>query len=137
MSGYYGDPDLSAEALKGGWHHTGDIGVIDEDGYLAVVDRKKDMVIRGGHNIASLEVEQVLSQPPAVAEAAVVGVPHPKLGDAILAFLLLRSGETTTAEAVRSFCDGKRADSNIPRTIAIVAPPRPGPTAKVLNSSPR
>src|SRR3546814_8751602 len=93
MSGYYGDPDLSAEALKGGWHHTGDIGVIDEDGYLAVVDRKKDMVIRGGHNIASLEVEQVISQHPAVAEAAVVGVPHPKLGEDILAFLLLRSGD--------------------------------------------
>src|SRR3546814_20497884 len=111
MSGYYGDPDLSAEALKGGWHHTGDIGVIDEDGYLAVVDRKKDMVIRGGHNIASLEVEQVLSQHPAVAEAAVVGVPHPKLGEDILAFLLLRSGETTTPEAVPPFCDGKLAET--------------------------
>jgi acyl-CoA synthetase (AMP-forming)/AMP-acid ligase II len=135
MTGYYGDPELSAEALKGGWHHTGDIGVLDEDGYLAVVDRKKDMVIRGGHNIASLEVEQVLSKHPAVAEAAVVGVPHPKLGEDVQAFLLLRSGQTTTPEEVRAFCDGKLADYKIPRKVAIVdALPR-GPLGKVLKSA--
>jgi len=135
MSGYYGDPELSAEALKGGWHHTGDIGVIDEDGYLSIVDRKKDMVIRGGHNIASLEVEQVLSQHAAVAEAAVVGVPHPKLGEDIQAFLLLRSGESTTPEAVRAFCDGKLADYKIPRKIAIVETLPRGPLGKVLKSA--
>src|SRR3546814_3169530 len=92
-------------------------------------------VIRGGHNIASLEGEQGLSQHPAGAEAAVVGVPHPKLGEDILAFLLLRSGETTTAEAVRSFCDGKLADYKIPRKIAIVETLPRGPLGKVLKSS--
>jgi acyl-CoA synthetase (AMP-forming)/AMP-acid ligase II len=135
MSGYYGDPELSAEALKGGWHHTGDIGVIDEDGYLSIVDRKKDMVIRGGHNIASLEVEQVLSKHPAVAEAAVVGVPHPKLGEDVQAFLLLRSGQKATPEEVRAFCAGKLADYKIPRKVCIVdALPR-GPLGKVLKSA--
>src|SRR3546814_16277837 len=93
------------------------------------------MVFRGGHTIASLDAEQVLSQHPAVAEAAVVGVPHPKLGEDILAFLLLRSGETTTAEAVRSFCDGKLADYKIPRKIAIVETLPRGPLGKVLKSS--
>src|SRR3546814_17724660 len=93
------------------------------------------MVIRVGHNIASLEVEQVLSQHPAVAEAAVVGVPHPKLGEDILAFLLLRSGETTTAEAVRSFCDGKLADYQIPRKIGTVGTLPRGPVGQVPHSS--
>lgn len=135
MKGYYGDPELSAEALKGGWHHTGDIGVIDEDGYLAVVDRKKDMVIRGGHNIASLEVEQVLSKHPAVAEAAVVGVPHPKLGEDVQAFLILRSGQRTTPEEVRDFCKDKLADYKIPRKVCIVEQLPRGPLGKVLKSA--
>jgi acyl-CoA synthetase (AMP-forming)/AMP-acid ligase II len=134
MSGYYGDPELSAEALKGGWHHTGDIGVIDDDGFLSIVDRKKDMVIRGGHNIASLEVEQVLSKHPAVAEAAVVGVPHPKLGEDVQAFLLLRSGQSATPEEVRDFCEGKLADYKIPRRVCIVDELPRGPLGKVLKS---
>ncbi len=135
MIGYYGDPELSAEALKGGWHHTGDIGVIDEEGYLSIVDRKKDMIIRGGHNIASLEVEQVLSKHPAVSEAAVVGVPHPKLGEDVQAFLLLRSGHTTTPEEVREFCVDKLADYKIPRKISIVDVLPRGPLGKVLKSA--
>jgi acyl-CoA synthetase (AMP-forming)/AMP-acid ligase II len=135
MKGYYGEPALSAEALKGGWHHTGDIGVIDEDGYLSIVDRKKDMVIRGGHNIASLEVEQVLSKHPAVAEAAVVGVPHPKLGEDVQAFLILRSGQATTPEEVRAFCVDKLADYKTPRKICIVEQLPRGPLGKVLKSA--
>lgn len=135
MAGYYGDPELSVEALKGGWHHTGDIGVLDDDGYLYIVDRKKDMVIRGGHNIASLEVEQVLSQHPAVAEAAVVGVPHPKLGEDLMAFLILRSGQTTTPDEVRAFCNDKLADYKTPRKIRIVEQLPRGPLGKVLKSA--
>lgn len=135
MSGYYGDPELSAEALKGGWHHTGDIGIIDTDGYLFIVDRKKDMIIRGGHNIASLEVEQVLSKHPAVAEAAVVGVPHPKLGEDIHAFILLRIGQSATPEEIRLYCTDKIADYKTPRRISIVNEFPRGPLGKVLKSA--
>jgi acyl-CoA synthetase (AMP-forming)/AMP-acid ligase II len=120
MQGYYGEPEKSAEALKGGWHHTGDIGVLDEQGLLYIVDRKKDMIIRGGHNIASLEVESVLAQHPAVAEAAVVGVAHEKLGEDIHAFVMVRAGRTVTPEELRAFCADKLADYKTPRKISVI-----------------
>ncbi|MGE0233195.1 MAG: class I adenylate-forming enzyme family protein [Flavobacteriaceae bacterium] len=134
MTGYFGDPELSAEALKGGWHHTGDVGYLDEDGYLYIMDRKKDMVIRGGHNIASLEVEQVLSQHDAVAEAAIVGVPHPKLGEDIHAFVIARGDLKPSAEELRAFCADKLADYKIPRKISIVKELPRGPLGKVLKT---
>jgi acyl-CoA synthetase (AMP-forming)/AMP-acid ligase II len=109
--------------------------VIDTEGYLYIVDRKKDMVIRGGHNIASLEVEQVLTQHPAVAEAAVVGVPHPKLGEDLHAFLLLRHGRAASPDEVRLFCKDKIADYKTPRRISIVKELPRGPLGKVLKSA--
>lgn len=135
MREYYGDPERSAEALKGGWMHTGDIGELDADGCLYIVDRKKDMVIRGGHNIASLEVEAVLAQHPSVSEAAVVGVPHPKLGEDLHAFVLLRAGQTATPEEIREFCKDKLADYKTPRRITIAEQLPRGPLGKVLKSA--
>jgi acyl-CoA synthetase (AMP-forming)/AMP-acid ligase II len=135
MSGYHGDPELSEQALKGGWHHTGDIGVIDDDGYVYIVDRKKDMIIRGGHNVASLEVEQVLVQHPAVSEAAVVGVPHSKLGEDLHAFLILRPGRTLTSEEMINFCKDKLADYKTPRRMSFVGELPRGPLGKVLKST--
>ncbi len=134
MQGYYGEPDKSAEALLGGWHHTGDIGIVDDQGYVYVVDRKKDMIIRGGHNIASLEVESVLAQHPAVAEAAVVGVPHDKLGEDIHAFVMLRAGQSVTPEALRAFCADKLADYKTPRKYSVIDQLPRSSMGKVLKS---
>ena len=92
MVGYWDDPDKTAEAFRGGWFHSGDLGVLDPDGYLSIVDRKKDMIKSGGENVASREVEEVLFQHPAVAEAAVFGVPDPHWIEAVAAVVVLRPG---------------------------------------------
>lgn len=134
MQGYYDEPAMSEEALKGGWHHTGDIGILDEKGLLSIVDRKKDMIIRGGHNIASLEVESVLAQHPAVAEAAVVGIPHEKLGEDILAYVMPRAGQKVSAEELRAFCVDKLADYKTPRRIVVVEQLPRSPMGKVMKS---
>ncbi len=96
MKGYYGRPAETAEALRGGWFHTGDIGVIDDDGYLSIVDRKKDMILRGGFNVYPREIEEVLMTHPAVALCAVVGVPDERLGEEIKAFVVRRPSTTLT-----------------------------------------
>jgi len=82
-AGYWNDPDKTAEAFRSGWFHSGDLGVMDEDGYITVVDRKKDVINTGGENVASREVEEVLFQHPAVSEAAVFGIPHPRWIEAV------------------------------------------------------
>ena len=92
MQGYHNRPDETAEIMRGGWLHTGDIGYLDEEGYLFVVDRKKDMIIRGGENIYPAELEGVLHEHPAVAEAAVVGVPDPVYGENVVAFVVSKPG---------------------------------------------
>ena len=91
MRGYHGDPAATAEAFTGGWFHTGDLGYVDEDGFFFIVDRKKDLIIRGGYNVYPREVEDVLYAHPAVAEAAVVGVPDDRLGQEVKAFVVLRA----------------------------------------------
>jgi long-chain acyl-CoA synthetase len=100
MQGYHNRLDETAEILRGGWLHTGDIGYLDDEGYLFVVDRKKDMIIRGGENIFPAELEAVLHQHPAVAEAAVVGVPDPLYGENVVAFVVPKAGQTLTEEEV-------------------------------------
>jgi long-chain acyl-CoA synthetase len=100
MQGYHNRPDETAEILRGGWLHTGDIGYLDDEGYLFVVDRMKDMIIRGGENIFPAELEAVLHQHPAVAEAAVVGVPDPLYGENVVAFVVPKADKTLTEEEV-------------------------------------
>lgn len=120
FSGYYRNEDASRETLRGGWMHSGDIGRLDEDGYLYVVDRKKDLVIRGGHNIGTLEVETVLLRHPRVSEASVIGVPHAKLGEDLLAVVKTSDGAEIPAAELREFCAGKLADFKTPRHFAFV-----------------
>ena len=97
MRGYHNRPDDTAEILRGGWLHTGDIGYLDDEGYLYVVDRKKDMIIRGGENIFPAELEAVLHEHPNVAEAAVVGVPDAVYGENVVAFVVVKPGAAAGA----------------------------------------
>ena len=92
MKGYFRQPEATAEALRDGWFHTGDIGVLDADGYLAIVDRKKDMILRGGFNVYPREIEELLLTHPAVAQCAVVGVADERLGEDVKAFVVRKAG---------------------------------------------
>jgi len=120
MKGYYKDPEATAEALRNGWLHTGDLAYYDEEGYIYYVDRKKDMLVRGGYNVYSVEVESVLYEHPAVKQCAVVGKPHPKLGEDVAAFIVIREGTKVTAEELMEFCKDKLADFKRPRDIRFV-----------------
>jgi long-chain acyl-CoA synthetase len=102
MKGYWNKPEATAEVLSAdGWFRTGDIGRMDEDGYYYIVDRKKDLIIRGGFNIYPREIEEVLYEHPEVAEAAVIGVPHPQLGEEVAAAVALKPGATITTDQLR------------------------------------
>ena len=132
MEGYHNRPDATAEVLVDGWLHTGDIGVLDEDGYLFIVDRKKDMIISGGENIYSREVEEALLMHPAVAETAVIGVPDAKWGESVLAAVVLRPGASTDEAALDAHCRERIAGYKRPRTYQFMtALPRVPSTNKV------
>lgn len=120
MKEYYKDPKATKETLRNGWLHTGDLTYYDEDGYFYYVDRKKDMLVRGGYNVYSVEVENVLYEHPAVKQCCVVGKPHPKLGEDVAAFVILREGMTARAEELMEFCKDKLADFKRPRDIRFV-----------------
>ncbi len=132
MKGYYKNPEATAEAFKGGWFHTGDLAYQDEDGYLFIVDRKKDLVIRGGYNVYPREVEEVLFEHPAVSEAAVIGRPDPKLGEEVLAFVALKGGQEATPDDLIAFCKERLAAYKYPREVRIVDQLPKGPTGKIL-----
>jgi len=138
MKGYWGKPDATAEAIKGGgeagggWFHTGDLARIDEDGYFFIVDRKKDLIIRGGYNVYPREIEEVLYEHPGVAEAAVIGIPHPELGEDVGAAVKLKPGATATAADLRSFVRDRVAAYKYPRHVWIVDDLPKGPTGKIL-----
>ncbi|MCS7235396.1 MAG: long-chain-fatty-acid--CoA ligase [Armatimonadota bacterium] len=121
MDGYYQDPEATAEAFRGGWFHTGDLAVVHPDGYLQIVDRKKDIIISGGENISSVEVEAILYQHPAVMEAAVVGVPDPKWGEVPKAFVVLRPGMQATADELVAFCRDRLAHFKAPKAVEFVS----------------
>jgi acyl-CoA synthetase (AMP-forming)/AMP-acid ligase II len=132
FKGYWRDPDATARAFAGGWFHTGDIGVRDEDGYLWIVDRLKDMILSGGENIAGSEVERVLYEHADVLEAAVVGRPDERWGEVPVAFVALRPGTSTTAEELTEHCRSQLARFKVPRAVLFVdALPR-NPSGKVL-----
>jgi long-chain acyl-CoA synthetase len=120
MAGYWGDEDGTAQALAGGWLHTGDVGHLDRDGYLTIVDRKKDLIIRGGFNVFPRDVEDVLMQHPAVAAAAVVGRPDPRLGEEVVAFVALRPGADRSPDAVMEFARERLAATRRPRDIRVL-----------------
>jgi fatty-acyl-CoA synthase len=132
FKGYWRDPDATAAAFAGGWFHTGDIGVLDHDGYLYIVDRLKDMIVSGGENIASSEIERVLYEHDSVLEAAVVGCPDERWGEVPVAFVVLRQGETVTPETLSEHCLAHLARFKAPKEITFLdALPR-NPSGKVL-----
>ena len=121
MLGYWDDPERTAEALdRAGWMHTGDLATLDADGCCNIVGRIKDMVIRGGENVYPREVEEHLYRHPAILDVQVIGVPDPKYGEELCAWIVLKSGESLTPEAVREFCRGQIAHYKIPRHIRFV-----------------
>lgn len=117
---YYGKPEETEEVLQDGWLHTGDMARIDEEGYLFIVDRKKDMIIRGGFNIYPRDLEELLMTHPDVAEAGVVGVASPSMGEEVAAYIVTRKGSTVTEEEIRQFCQEKLAKYKTPRFIKII-----------------
>jgi long-chain acyl-CoA synthetase len=121
MKGYYRMPEATAEAIRDGWLHTGDIGRMDAEGNLYVVDRKKDMIIRGGLNVYPRDVEEVLFEHPAVAEAAVIGRPDPEYGEEVIAFVVLRHGANAEAEEILAFCAERLAKYKTPKEIHYTA----------------
>ena len=132
MQGYYRLPEETARTLRNGWLHTGDVGRLDADGYLYIVERKKDLIIRGGFNIYPREVEEVLYAHPAVAEAAVVGVADVLMGEEVLAFVALKSGAATDAGALIGFCQERLARYKCPRQIRFVDALPKSPIGKIL-----
>ena len=132
MRGYWNLPEASAEALRGGWMHTGDAAIIDEQGYLFIQDRVKDMIVSGGENIYPREVEEVLYQHPDIAEAAVIGVPDERFGEAVKAIVVLRESMTANAEGIMDFCKGRLAGYKRPRSVDFVAALPRNPSGKVL-----
>jgi acyl-CoA synthetase (AMP-forming)/AMP-acid ligase II len=119
MAGYWNRPDETAKALREGWFYSGDIGYLDEDHYLVLVDRKKDMIISGGENVYPAEVEKVLEQHAAVAEVAVVGRPDAKWGEVPVAFVVLRTGHPATADELIEFCSSRIARYKTPKEVVV------------------
>lgn len=131
MKGYWQRPEATAEALAGGWFHTGDLARVDEEGYFFIVDRKKDLIIRGGYNIYPREIEEVLYEHPAVAEAAVIGLPHPALGEEVGAAVALKPGAVATPEELRDYVKGQVAAYKYPRHVWIMDALPKGATGKI------
>ena len=119
MKGYFNRPEATAESIKNGWLHTGDVGIFDDDGYLSIVDRVKDMIIRGGFNVYPRELEEVLLTHPKISLAAVVGVPHDAMGEEIKAFVILKPGQTASTEELIAWCRENMASYKCPRIIEI------------------
>jgi long-chain acyl-CoA synthetase len=133
VRGYWNKPDATAESFTRGWLHSGDIARIDEEGFIHIVDRAKDMVIRGGENVYSVEVEAALFEHPAVADCAVIGVPHPVLGEEVGAAIVMRPGTTVTAEELGRFARERLASFMVPAHFWFLSQPLPrNPQGKVL-----
>jgi fatty-acyl-CoA synthase len=124
MKGYYRDPESTAEAFAGGWFHSGDLGVVHSDGYIELRDRTKDIIISGGENISTIEVEHTLVQHPAVLECAVVGMPDEKWGEVPKAFVGLRPGETVTEQEIIDFCRERIAHYKCPKAVEFTELPK-------------
>jgi long-chain acyl-CoA synthetase len=132
LKGYYKNPEATSVAFRNGWFHTGDVGYRDADGFYYIVDRKSDMIIRGGENIYPREIDEVLYQHPAVAVAAAIGVPDPLYGEEVAAFIVLKAGTEATEEEIIAFCRARLADYKCPKTVRFVEEIPKGPTGKLL-----
>lgn len=134
MKGYWNEPELTAQTLRDGWLHTGDMGRLDEDGYLYLVDRKKDMIISGGENIYPREVEEVLYSHPGVREAAVIGVPDPVWGEAVKAFVVVEEGAQVTEDELIAYCAERLARYKRPKSIEFCQELPKNPSGKILKN---
>jgi len=132
MKGYWNRPDATADVMRDGWFASGDMATVDEDGYFFIVDRKKDMIIRGGYNVYPREIEEVLYEHPAVSEAAVVGVPDDALGEEVAAVVVLKTGAEASADDIRAYVKERVAAYKYPRQIWFSAELPKGPTGKIL-----
>jgi long-chain acyl-CoA synthetase len=132
MKGYWGKPEATAEAIPDGWFRTGDLARVDEDGYYYIVDRKKEMIIRGGYNVYPREIEEALHEHPAVAEVAVIGMPHAELGEEVGAAVALKPGADATPAELQEFVRERVAAYKYPRRVWLVAALPKGPTGKIL-----
>ena len=132
FKGYWRDPEATAKAFAGGWFHTGDIGVLDDDGYLYIVDRLKDMIVSGGENIASSEVERVLYEHEAVVEVAVVGRPDERWGEVPVAYVVRAESSTATADELIDHCRGQLAKFKVPKDVLFIDELPRNPSGKVL-----
>jgi long-chain acyl-CoA synthetase len=132
LKGYYRNPEATATAFRNGWFHTGDVGYRDADGFFYIVDRKSDMIIRGGENIYPREIDEVLYQHEAVAAAATIGVPDQLYGEEVAAFIVLREGREATDTELIEFCRARLADFKCPKMVRIVTEIPKGPTGKLL-----
>jgi acyl-CoA synthetase (AMP-forming)/AMP-acid ligase II len=132
MQGYWNAPEQTAQTLRDGWLHTGDAGYLDADGYAYVQDRIKDMIVTGGSNVYSVEVEQVVSTHPKVAEVAVIGVPDDQWGETVLALVVTRPDETLTLDELQDHCRKSLGGYKVPRRLEVVDTLPRNPSGKVL-----
>jgi len=132
MKGYWQRPEATAETMRGGWFHSGDIGIRDPNGSYRIVDRLKDMIIRGGFNVYPREVEEVLYAHPAIIEAAVIGIPHPSHGEEVKAVVALAKGQPATSDEIIAWCKERLAAYKYPRIVDFVEALPKGPTGKIL-----
>ncbi|MEM9489853.1 MAG: long-chain fatty acid--CoA ligase [Myxococcota bacterium] len=132
MKGYYKKPEANAEVFDNGWFRTGDVAKCDREGYYFIVDRVKDMIIRGGYNVYPREIEEVLYAHPAVAEAAVVGIPHERHGEEVKAVLALKAGQSVSEDEIIAYCKEHLAAYKYPRVVNIIDSLPKGPTGKIL-----
>ena len=132
MKGYFKNPEATAEVFTAGWYRTGDVARLDEDGYLFIADRTKDMIVTGGENVYSKEVEDAIATHPDVAESAVIAVPHPEWGETVAAIVVPAPGKTMTAEALAAFLADKLAKYKIPRAFRFVESIPHTPSGKIM-----
>ncbi|SFM61198.1 AMP-binding enzyme [Thermodesulforhabdus norvegica] len=129
---YFKDPDKTDEAMKGGWFHSGDIGVYDEDRYITVVDRKKDMIKTGGENVSTREVEEVIYKDPRVSEVAVVGLPYPRWIEAVTAIVVPKPDQRIDEREIIDLCKKELAGFKVPKAVIVVDTLPKTPTGKIL-----
>lgn len=132
MKGYYRNEEATEKAMRSGWFHTGDLGYKDEDGFFYVVDRKSDMIIRGGENIYPREIDEALYQHPKIKDAATVGIPDPLYGEEVRSFVVLKAGERATEQEIIDFCRQRMADYKCPKSVEFLDDIPKGPTGKLL-----
>jgi fatty-acyl-CoA synthase len=132
MKGYLHDPEKTAEAFRNGWFHSGDLGAMDEEGYVTIIDRKKDMINTGGVNVSSREVEETIYQMDAVSEVAVIGIPDAYWIEAVTAIIVRKDGAELTKEAVMQFCQERLSTFKVPKYVDFTDEMPKNPSGKVL-----